>query len=252
MAQKITKATSRAYRKLYGPAARQFKRRVGAWMTKNNDKLADGFWRIYRPTVKKSAFPVQKKKSKDQEWIEYVTGDLNGDIALDPVVVSFAELSAEQVLAALGEEALAATMFDSGAVTVSYMRKNGLHLAKHLSTSLGDKLKSTLATGLENNEPPAVLKERLRASTTQYKGWELTRLARTESMGAVNEGALEALKASPSIDAKQWIAHSGACVACQGLDGEVVLLDASFSTGVQRPPKHPNCRCTIGGVRKKK
>lgn len=76
-------------------------------------------------------------------------------------------------------------------------------------------------------------------------------IARTEVMGALNEGQAAAWKAAQSagllsLDAeKEWVAtdSENTCEECDAVDGETVALDEAFSE--DGPPAHPSCRCTI-------
>lgn len=250
MTQKVTRATSRAYRKLYGPAVKSFSRVISSFVNKNSKQLVTKFYQLYKPTIEKSLERIEKASSVDEEWIEFVTQDLNGDIALDPIVALFTDEAAEVILRTLAEEHV---LFDRGIVTEAWMRDHGLDLASSVAESLKDPLRNILAEGIFLNESPSLLKERLRGILVDADEYQLNRLARTESMKAVNQGALESYRASPTFNAIQWIAHAGACVICQGLDGVIVTIGKLFPGGYEVPPDaHPNCRCTIGGVRQLK
>lgn len=88
-------------------------------------------------------------------------------------------------------------------------------------------------------------------------------IARTETMAASNQGVLDSWRQArgaglvPSDMLKTWIAAEGSdrtCPICLGLAGQQVPVDdVFFSEELQqefeRPPAHPNCRCTMGLVR---
>lgn len=78
-------------------------------------------------------------------------------------------------------------------------------------------------------------------------------IARTEVVGAANQGRLMAWKAQvaaglidPDTAYKRWLTHKDerTCPVCGPTDREEVPFDTLFSVGVQVPPLHPNCRCT--------
>lgn len=78
-------------------------------------------------------------------------------------------------------------------------------------------------------------------------------IARTETIAASADGSLAAYQQGYAMGAldgygKVWIGTEDAreCPICDGLDGELVAFDASFSNGEDAPPDHPNCRCAIG------
>lgn len=84
-----------------------------------------------------------------------------------------------------------------------------------------------------------------------------TTIARTEIMGALNAGALEAARQAvehglldPEAAVKRWLISrdevTPACPVCMPLDGEEVALEAVFpGTDVLAPPAHPRCRCSF-------
>ena len=76
-------------------------------------------------------------------------------------------------------------------------------------------------------------------------------IARTETMKALNGGTkaswIQAQKEGfLAKDAqKEWITTGfGACVICDGLDGQLTPLNETWGGLV--PPAHPSCRCTVG------
>lgn len=83
------------------------------------------------------------------------------------------------------------------------------------------------------------------------------RIARTETIGAFNQGlddAWQLAREDGVLEAgaeQQWVelsASTRTCKICHGLGGQRVPLGAPFTSEfigeVARPPAHPNCRCT--------
>ena len=77
-------------------------------------------------------------------------------------------------------------------------------------------------------------------------------IARTEIMGALNAGSLE--QARQRMEAgifinpqKKWMITKDeiTCRICRPLEGQTQPLMTTFTVGVQAPPAHPNCRCTL-------
>jgi hypothetical protein len=100
----------------------------------------------------------------------------------------------------------------------------------------------------------AKAREKAEAKAERYAE-KLTRnrsatIARTEIMGASNEGRYQGWQAgveSGYIDnasVKEWIAEPDACEICAPMDGTTVPWNDSFESGDEMPPAHPNCRCT--------
>ena len=95
------------------------------------------------------------------------------------------------------------------------------------------------------------------------------RIARTETIRASNEGALESYRQSGVVEAKEWGANPTACDFCAELDGTVIGLEEDFIpkggsitvadgdqtrtmtnnyADVTGPPAHPNCMCYLAPV----
>ena len=78
-------------------------------------------------------------------------------------------------------------------------------------------------------------------------------IARTETIRASNQGQRQLWQQAvregylPRTARMVWIATLGACPICLDLQGEEVSVsDGTFSGGIDVPPAHPACRCTIG------
>ena len=73
-------------------------------------------------------------------------------------------------------------------------------------------------------------------------------IARTETIKASNQGALAGYKASGVVEFKEWTTAEDDRVSeeCEANGEEgAIPLDATFSSGDDAPPVHPNCRCVI-------
>ena len=73
------------------------------------------------------------------------------------------------------------------------------------------------------------------------------RIARSEVIRASNFAATEAFDQSGVVDEVQWLATPDDRIdsECADLDGQTIKLGSSFASGVEYPPLHPNCRCTV-------
>jgi hypothetical protein len=92
---------------------------------------------------------------------------------------------------------------------------------------------------------------------TRLRSQRARTIARTETLRCLNAGQhagwLQARDAGllPATARRRWMATSGAgtkaklCEWCAGLDGQLAPLDGLFAGGVQAPPRHPGCRCTV-------
>jgi SPP1 gp7 family putative phage head morphogenesis protein len=108
---------------------------------------------------------------------------------------------------------------------------------------------------VKQGEDPA----RVAAKTEAYAGRLLRQrastIARTEILGASNEGRLAAWRAAQDKgllregQRRTWVVTEDdrLCPACEAMDGQTVDLGEPFESEdgpVDAPPLHPNCRCT--------
>lgn len=123
--------------------------------------------------------------------------------------------------------------------------------------------------GLTERDAKAVAKMRARlveeenpnvdSITERYSQRLLSRRARliaqTETIASSNAGVLEGWRGAQaqgllSTDAKKkWIiTPAEVCELCKAVAGEAVPINSPFSNGLDAPPRHPRCRCTVGLV----
>ena len=112
-----------------------------------------------------------------------------------------------------------------------------------------ERLRAELSEGIKAGES---IKELAQRVYTTYDDWGFRRaelIARTETLRASNEAALETYRQSGVVEKKIWITYidDRTCEECDGLDGEVVELEKDFEGGYDAPPAHPRCRCAVGG-----
>lgn len=111
-----------------------------------------------------------------------------------------------------------------------------------------------------NQDRPADQVERMaaryEAKLLRYRG---ETIARTEIIASAHQGQREAWQQAvdqglldPSETNREWITSDDdrLCDICEPMDGQIVGLDEPFldgdGEGVEEPPVHPNCRCTVG------
>ena len=132
------------------------------------------------------------------------------------------------------------------------------------STAL-KKLRKTIADGILEGEGAEKIRKRLQATFDGMSKDQALLLARTETIWAWNEGAVQGFKQSGVITTMVWVATGDerTCEFCPEMDGVVISVDGKFwdkgdsMTGnqggtmnfhyekVAHPPLHPLCRCTI-------
>ena len=138
--------------------------------------------------------------------------------------------------------------YETGPYTLSRIIKPCVGLTDRFAQAVGSKLTSLLDKGIAMDE---ALKE-AEAYARFLHDVRARNIARTELAEAYGEGQLQTIRdAAAELGAKikkEWMASDDerTCSKCGGADGEVVDLNAEFSTGTQRNPAHPECRCGVG------
>lgn len=126
------------------------------------------------------------------------------------------------------------------------------------------RLRKTLSMGMELNEAVPDLRKRVTGIFEGLERYSAERIARTETIWAWNEGAIQGYIQSGVVEKKQWLSSgdSRSCDFCPTLDGKIISVEAYFFEkgskyevgenslsfvyeDVGHPPLHPNCRCTI-------
>lgn len=124
-------------------------------------------------------------------------------------------------------------------------------------------LRFALAQGIAEGEGITDLRKRLQNAFAISPHRSVV-IARTETIWAWNEGAVQGYKQSGVVTKKQWISSGDprSCDFCLDMDGKIIDVDVdyfgkgdSYTVGersldfsyesVGHPPIHPMCRCTI-------
>ena len=92
-------------------------------------------------------------------------------------------------------------------------------------------------SALNNLLNPAYTPAKLTSLHGRKVGYEASRLLRTSTSEAFNEGDRMSNNANPGVHGEVWLTATGCCDLCDEKDGKDV-------TDVGYPPEHPNCRCT--------
>ncbi len=125
-----------------------------------------------------------------------------------------------------------------------------------LNRTIANRLRDTLAAGLEANENITGLKNMLLNEFDSLDKYQSELIARTETIWAWNEGAVQGYKQSGLVEKKIWIAgpeDGTTCEECLAMDGKVIGIndnyydkgDFSDYEDIEHPPLHPACRCSI-------
>jgi HK97 family phage portal protein len=177
---------------------------------------------------------------------------------LRPHIVQMFEVGSRQGLASVGQNVEDAfSVYADRAV--GFMNQHTVQLARTITTSAADSLRTALATGIGEGETLNERTSRVMEALGEEAPWRAERIARTESARAMHEGNIEAWKAT-GVVGKRWMLSGDACPMCKAAaekinksvgvgapflsagdelkyEGGSVVLDRSFNT----PPLHPNC-----------
>ena len=132
-----------------------------------------------------------------------------------------------------------------------WLAQRSADLIRGMNATTKDKLRAALAAGDAAGESRNQIAQRIRdtfAGMTEYRS---RLIAQTESINAYSQASLatmqQAARDGQPLE-KQWLAATDACPLCKPLDNEQIPLDSTFDGGIQGPPRHPACRCSIRSV----
>jgi len=128
---------------------------------------------------------------------------------------------------------------------IKWIKKRTGLLIKSISDTTLEKLRKTLAAGVDAGESIPKLADRISDVFSDAKGYRSTLIARTETHNASNLGNIQAYKQSGVVEKKEWLSAMDNRVREEhaAMDGEIVGIDEAFSNG-EMYPSSPNCRCT--------
>lgn len=106
--------------------------------------------------------------------------------------------------------------------------------------------------GVTGARARGILDRRTRAYGDRLRRSRARMIARTETniiQNLAQQDMMNQAQASGLVGPaaqKEWVTGPfDVCDLCQALGGQRVPIQGAFSTGHQRPPRHPNCRCII-------
>jgi len=123
------------------------------------------------------------------------------------------------------------------------------YIIDSVDTTTKDYLINTISEGkakaLTNDEIAQEISDNL-DGISQYRA---DMIVRTEVANATQQAELD-VYGEQGIEKKTWVTSEDdiTCPECAAMDGEIVKVDSSFSSGDDAPPEHPNCRCYIQAV----
>jgi len=132
---------------------------------------------------------------------------------------------------------------------LDYLQEHALDNATSYSDTMKESIALEVQEGVEGGETIDEISGRIGQFFDDQSDFRAERLARTETIDAYSQGNLEGYRQSGVVSGKEWLADSNACADCQvNEDDGVIDLDATFSSGDDAPPLHPNCECALQPV----
>jgi len=245
--KKIEKGLSQEYKDKYW---KTFIKRV----TPLENEFRRGITKLFQEQELEALRALRKKKSIVKKDVDDVLRITHNERELSkfaeftlPRITEMVKINGTSAYAELGIEG----SFDvTNPRVVKWIKERCGMLIKSISDTTRDKLRKTLSEGVANGESIPSLASRVSAVYDEAKGSRAKKIARTETIAASNQGALQAYDQSGVVEKKEWYCaiDERTCEICSAMHKEVVDLHKNFSGGVDAPPAHPNCRCVILAV----
>jgi HK97 family phage portal protein len=229
-------------------------------------KIQDIYAKEYQEFITQE-FEIQEKeilKGKKANFVEWLFDKEAADARLITVLNPLGiQLVSEVAKIALGMAGDDDTEFLIDEHVTNYVYERVGRIVPEMNTQTINSIEASIAEGIAQGESVAQLKKRIKEIYIDATDVRAERIARTESLAASNQGAMEAYRQSPLVIGKEWRTTIDPCEFCAALDGKIVELNESYAdlggtfTGqdggllkigyetIEHPPLHPNCRCTL-------
>lgn len=127
-----------------------------------------------------------------------------------------------------------------------WLRKKTFKFSFVIDGTTERQLRVALEAGLQAGETITQLADRVSFVYENAKVNRSVLAARTETIDAANRGHLLAY-GEAGVQWKEWLTalDEVTCEDCLVADGQQAHLNMPFPAGVDVPPLHPNCRCTV-------
>jgi HK97 family phage portal protein len=147
---------------------------------------------------------------------------------------------------------------NESAEIVSYIEDQGLKKSKNINKITKQLIQSALQSARLAGEGAVAIANKIR-EVSGFSRDRALKIARTETVGALNFGSLQSAKQSEVVRAKKWLAalDERTRETHEEANGQIVALDQEFTVGFDSmatpctgnlPEENVNCRCTITEV----
>lgn len=133
--------------------------------------------------------------------------------------------------------------------TLNFISERAKYFAETINETTREALLASIKEGVDKAEGFDEISKRISDVYKDAAAYRVERIARTEVSTALNEGAIEAYKQA-GVSKLEWVAiiDENTSDECQQNDGEVREIGKDFPGGVDKPPQHVNCRCSVVAV----
>jgi len=127
-----------------------------------------------------------------------------------------------------------------------WLRSHALELVRDLDKTTRKQIAATIERGVARGQSVEQTAQDIVTVTKSMSQRRARLIAQTETIGAYAQGKLAYYKATGLVRTKRWQdGQAGACSLCRDLHGVVVPIDEPFPGGIQAPPRHAGCRCSL-------
>jgi SPP1 gp7 family putative phage head morphogenesis protein len=223
----------KAFKKLLRETVK-FKREMSRFFAAQYERIIP---RLYTPGIRADEL------SEEEDYLRYIDWDQENQTLTATLEINLGSLFA--VGAKATEMQLQADLNIGPHMTeeAKFLREYTVKLSGEINDTTKKRITQQIKTSIEVGETRQQLTDRISNVLNNPKRARM--IAQTESIRAYAEGRLAVgrrLKV-PYKQLQSFQVDSGEI--CGQVNGEVVPLDQPFRNGLQMPPFHPSCRCSL-------
>lgn len=205
---------------------------------KDFSKTANKEMRLYNATMKINRLEMLKTNI----GLELISGHDKLDRFMNGVLKGRTEAELARQAGILGKSVRDNSKLANSIVNASFHNANFSQRVWANQSLLQSRLNQLLQTGLIQGKNPRVLARELQ-KTFNSSVFDSERLMRTELARVQVDAQLKSFEEN-GFTHYEFIANSGCCDACQGLNGKHFEVKKAMP-GENTPPIHPHCRCSV-------
>lgn len=131
---------------------------------------------------------------------------------------------------------------------IDWASKHCAKLVSQMDEETKRRLAQVISEGIEQKRGIPGLASDIRKEFDDMTKRRAEMIARTETNDALSQAFMDRAH-DMNITGKEWVT-ADPCEICAGNEAEgIVPIDHIFSSGHERPPAHPNCRCALAPAR---